>query len=57
MQFKQFREKNKNTLGVSENAMDAVIEKISINVEWMNKNFKSVATWLDNYKLHFSLRK
>ncbi len=43
-----FVKRQKSNLGLAEGAFKEAIEKIHINIGWMNKNFVSISAWLKN---------
>jgi hypothetical protein len=48
-QVKEFYNTNKRKLNFAERKMKLEMEALQLRVDWYNRNYRTVASWLHNY--------
>jgi hypothetical protein len=47
--MEKFRTQHASELGSASRSVDQTIESIGINIQWMEDNYKSIASWLSDH--------
>lgn len=48
-QLKEFYDANKGKFSFAERKMEQEVESLALRVEWREKNYKTIASWLEKY--------
>lgn len=48
LQLESFRTKFRDHLGSATRVVDQAVESVESNVRWMDDNYKTISTWLEN---------
>jgi len=49
-QLKEFYDTNKGKFRFAERKMEQEVESLALRVEWSKRNYKTIASWLQNYQ-------
>ncbi|VEN41546.1 unnamed protein product [Callosobruchus maculatus] len=52
-EFQRFKDSVKQNISTTASAFDAAIEQVRANVNWMNRNYEEVESWLQQHRDYF----